>query len=172
MKPFIGDKISSLLHTVLRLLSIRTQARENRQLWLFAPNHTNLREGDATELASLSLSNPSQAATSTNNLLAYRPRHANGNLAGAFINMIGVFPCLQSSGYAPICQVFSEEEDTFRGGRALIGAADVNSYVFSSTNYRMVYGVAIQNCSEWTTDCFPLYHSFVVACYLPRATCS
>ena len=160
----------SLLHAVLRLLSIRTQGRESRQLLLFAPNHTNLQENNATELASVSLSNPSQAVTSTNNLLAYRPRYAYGNLAGVFINIEGVFPCLQSSGYAPICQVFSEEEDNFRGGRALIGAADVNSYIF--TNRRMTYGVAIQNCSEFTTSCFPLYHSFVVACFLPRATCS
>ena len=82
-------------------------------------------------LTILSVSNPSQAATSSNNLLAYRPRfsaHHRSNLARAFINIEGVFPCIQSlPSYNPICQVFSEEEDSFRSGKALIGAGDMGN---------------------------------------------
>ena len=149
----------------------------SRLLTLFRANHATLQESDSTELANVSLTDPSQAVTSSNNLLAYRPRFEdrhNSGLAGVFINMEGVFPCLQSlSSYAPICQVFSEEEDGFRGGKALIGAGDNgnNFRVFSSTSDILTYGLAIQDCPEWTT-CFPTNHSFMVACYLPRAACS
>ena len=126
-----------------------------RQLRLLAQNHTTLQISEATELAIVSLSNPSQAVTSSNNLLAYRPRFADthtSNLAGIFINMEGVFPCLQSlSNYNPICQVFTGEEDGFRGGRALIDAGDIsnNLRVFSSTSQISTYGFAIQECPEF-----------------------
>ena len=149
-----------------------------RQLKLFASNHTTLQENDATELATISLSNPSQAVTSSNNLLAYRPRFTDGhnsNLAGVFINMEGVFPCIQSlSIYIPICQVFSHEDDGFRRGKALIGAGDSGNSlrVFSSTSNILTYGIAVQECPEFTASCFPTLQSLVVACYLPRAACS
>jgi hypothetical protein len=151
----------------------------SRQLKLFASNHATLQESDSTELATISLSNPSQAVTSSNNLLAYRPRFSsdrhNSNLAGVFINMEGVFPCLQSlSDYYPICQVFSEEEDGFRNGKALIGAGDIGNHfrVFSNNSDILTYGIVIQECPEFNSTCFPTYHSFTVACYLPRAACS
>ena len=149
-----------------------------RQLKLLASNHTTLQVSDATELATISLSNTSQAVTSANNLLAYRPRFTDGhnsNLAGVFINMEGVFPCTESlSIYIPICQVFSHDEDGFRGGKALIGAGDTGNHfrVFSSTSNILTYGIAVQECPEFTTTCFPTLQSFVVACYLPRAACS
>ena len=150
----------------------------NRLLTLFRANHATLQESDFTVLANVSLTDPSQATTSPNHLLAYRPRftdeHTSG-LAGVFINLEGVFPCLQSrSSYAPICQIFSEEEDGFRGGKALIGAGDIGNHfqVFSSGARILTYGVAIQDCPEFSTTCFPTNHSFMVACYLPRAACS
>ena len=138
---------------VLQLLHI--WMNDMRQLRLLAQNHTTLQISEATELAIVSLSNPSQAVTSSNNLLAYRPRFADthtSNLAGIFINMEGVFPCLQSlSNYNPICQVFTGEEDGFRGGRALIDAGDIsnNLRVFSSTSQISTYGFAIQECPEF-----------------------
>jgi hypothetical protein len=147
-------------------------------LQLFGLNHTTLQNRDATELATVSLSNSAQAVTSSNNLLAYRPRFAdahNSNLAGVFINMEGVFPCLQSlSNYNPICQVFSDEEDGFRSGKALIGAGDNGNHfrVFSTNSNILTYGVAIQDCPEFNTTCFPTFHRFTIACYLPRAACS
>ena len=151
----------------------------NRQLRMFALNLTTLQTSDSTVLAAVSLSNPSLNSTSSNNLLAYRPRF-NGdlhssNLAGVFINLEGVFPCLQSlHSYYPVCQVFSNEEDGFRSGKALIGAGDFgnNFRIFSSTSNILTYGVAIQDCPEFIPTCFPIFHSFSIACYLPRAVCS
>ncbi len=162
--------------TVLQLL--RIWMNDRRQLKLLAQNRTTLQDNDSTELANVSLSNPSQAVTSSNNLLAYRPRFADyhsSNLAGVFINMEGVFPCLQSlSSYNPICHVFSHEEDGFRNGKALIGAGDIGNHfrVFSTNSDILTYGVAVQDCPDFNTTCFPTLHSFIVACYLPRAACS
>ena len=106
----------TLILAVLRILRIRMS--NSRELALFAPNHATLHWSTFTRLANISISNPSQAAISSNNLLAYRPRFNdvhNSNLAGAFINIEGVFPCIQSlPSYYPICQAFSEEEDGFQ----------------------------------------------------------
>ena len=150
----------------------------NRRLRLLAANHSTLLGTDGRLLANISVSNPSQGTTSPNNLLAYRPRfddHHNSDLAAIFINLEGVFPCLESlNNYNPICRVFTEEEDGFRNGRAFIDAGDVgnNFRIFSSSANILTYGIAIQECEEFNTSCFPAYHSLTVACYLPRATCS
>ena len=151
---------------------------DNRQLQLFATNHTTLLINDASQLATITIMNLSKAVTSSNNLLAYRPRYAdqhNSYLAGAFINLEGAFPCLQSlNGYFPICQVLSDEEDGFRSGKALIVSSDSGNHfrIFSSTSNILTYGIAIQGCPEFTIPCFPTYHSLSIACYLPRAHCS
>jgi hypothetical protein len=152
---------------------------DRRELKLHAINHKPYKIVILLNyIATVSLEDPSQAVTSSNYLLAYRSRFAddhNSNLAGVFINMEGVFPCLQSlSSYYPICQVFSEEEDGFRSGKALIGAGDIGNHfrVFSTNSDILTYGVAIQDCTEFNTTCFPTLHSFIVACYLPRAACS
>ena len=150
----------------------------NNQLKLLASNHTTLQTGDSTQLAAITIADSSRAVTSSNNLFAYRPRFSDdhrSNLAGAFINLEGVFPCLQSlSSYYPICQVFSEEEDGFRNGKVVIGSGDSgNTFrVFSSTSSILTFGIAIQGCPEFTSSCFPANHGFSVACYLPRAACS
>ena len=83
----------------------------------------------STPLANVFKSNPSKAVTSSNNLLAYRPRFSdihNSNLAAVFINLEGVFPCIQSlSGYMPICSTYTEEDDGIYGGKPLVGSTDV-----------------------------------------------
>ena len=164
------------LYTVVRMLRIIMNT--NQRLQLHAANHSTLLASDSTQLAQITLTSTAQAVTSTNNLLGYRPRfndHHNSNLAGIFINLEGVFPCLAPlTNYYPICTVFSEEEDGFRGGKALIDAGDIgnNFRIFSSTTNIKTYGIAIQDCQELTTTCFPEYHSLSVACYLPRAACS
>ena len=149
-----------------------------RRLTLSAANHSTLLSSDSSLLAQIFITNSSQAATSSNNLLAYRPRfndYHNTNLAGAFVNIEGVYPCLaQLSNYYPICRVFTEEEDGFRNGKAVIDTADIgnNIRVFSSSSNILTYGLAIQDCPEFNANCFPTYHSFTIACYLPRAACS
>ena len=150
----------------------------NRRLRLYATNHSTLQGTDSTQLAQVTISDSSQPQTSSNNLLAYRPRYNDGhssNLAGVFINLEGVFPCLAPlTNYYPICSVFTEEEDGFRDGKALIDSGDIgnNLRVFSSSSNILTYGIAIQECPEFNTTCFPVYHSFTVACYLPRSACS
>ena len=166
-----------LVLSVLRLLSIWMDS--DRNLKLFATNHTTFEDDDAIELASISLENPSHDVTSSNNLFAYRPRysdHHDSGLAAVFVNLEGVFPCLRSvSSYHPICQILSDEEDGFRDGKALIGAGDDgnNFHIFTPTSSRFVtYGVAVQGCPEFSSTCFPRSVSFNIACYLPRAVCS
>jgi hypothetical protein len=150
----------------------------DRQLKLEMHNLTTLDRLDATLLSNISISNLNLPSTSPNNLLAYRPRYPEGhssNLAGIFINLPGVYPCLKSTPtYAPICHILTEEEDGFRNGKAVIDAGDSgNAFrVFSSTSNIVTYGMAIQDCPEFTVSCFPSYYTFTVACYLPRATCS
>jgi hypothetical protein len=153
---------------------------DRRELKLFAQNHTTLQDSDSTELAAVSLTNSSQAMTSSNNLPAYRPRFAdvhNSNLAGVSLiwKESGVFPCLQSlTTDNLICQMFSHEEDGFRSGKALIGAGDIGNHfcVFSTNSDVLTYGVAVQDCPEFNTTCLPIRHSFIIACYLPRAACT
>ena len=139
-------------------------------------NQTTMTTG--TPLADIDLSNSAVDVTSLNNLFAYRPRFNDdhdSNLAAIFINMEGVFPCIQSlSGYDPICSTHTEEDDGFRGGKALIDTADAGNQlrVFSSSSSIITYGIAIQDCPEFTTACYPSHLSFTVVCYLPREACS
>ena len=151
---------------------------EDRRVHLSMKNQTTMTTG--TPLADIDLSNSAVAVTSSNNLFAYRPRFRDphgSNLAAIFINLEGVFPCIQSlSGYVPICSIHTEEDDGFRRGKALIDTADFGSQlqVFSSPrdNNIMTYGIAIQDCPEFTTGCFHTYQSFAIVCYLPREACS
>ena len=162
-----------VLNAVVQILIIATS--NSRELTLLAANHSTLLFSDYSELAQISISDSSQAATSSNNLLAYRPRFSDShssNLAGVFINLEGVFPCLeQVTTYNPICRVFTEDEDGFRNSKAIIEGADSRFGVFSSSRIA-TFGFAIQDCPELTTSCFPNYQSLAVVCYLPRPLCS
>lgn len=160
---------------MVRLL--RVAMNTNRRLQLYTTNHTTLLTSDSVQLAEVTISDSSQASTSSNNLLAYRPRfgdlHGSG-LGAIFINLEAVYPCLaQLSGYRPLCSTLTEEEDGFRDGRALIDAGDIgnNIQVFTGSN-QLTYGIAIQQCPELNTTCLPVYHSFSVVCYLPRGPCA
>lgn len=161
---------------VVRILTVLMD--RFRQLTLYSANHSTLLSSDSSQLAQISIFNSSQAETSSNNILAYRPRFSNyhrSNLAGVFINLESVFPCIeQLTKYNPICRSFTDEEDGFRNGRALIDAADLgNSFrIFSSSRNISTYGLAIQDCPEFNATCFPNYFSFSIVCYLPRALCS
>ena len=121
---------------------------------------------------SISISDPSASQTST--LLAYRPNFNdvhNSGLAGLFVNIQEVFTCTSViTEYEPVCDIFTREEDGFRKGNAFIQAADNgnNINVFSG---KSVWGVAVQNCPEFTTACFANYLQIEVVCMLPRCQC-
>jgi hypothetical protein len=121
---------------------------------------------------SISLSDPSASQTST--LLAYRPKYPDyhdSGLAGLFVNIQEVFTCTGSiTNYEPVCSIFTREEDGFRKGNAWIQAADIgnNIVVFGGNS---VWGVAAQNCPEFTNACFSNYLQIEVVCMLPRCEC-
>ena len=150
-----------------------------RQLQLYSLNRSlTFDYSNKTLLATVVVTNGSQAATSSNSLLAYRPSYSdlhNSNLAGIFINLEGVFPCIVPlNKYIPICHLSSAEEDGFRHGKALIGSGDTGNHfqIFSSTTNILTYGIAVQGCPQLNNTCFPSYQEISVVCYLPRAACS
>ena len=126
---------------------------------------------DGEEKDSISLSDPSTDQTST--ILAYRPEYADyhsSGLAGLFVNIKEVFPCLQKiDKYEPVCNIFSREEDGFRKGRAFIEAGDIgnNLKVFDDS----VYALAVQDCPVMGPNCLPNYLQTEVVCLLPRCEC-
>ena len=124
---------------------------------------------------SITLTNPSISLTSS--LLAYRPRYQDvhkSHLAGLFVNIKGVFPCISSiQEYEPVCRMFTKDEDGFRKGKQFIEMADTGNdiRVFGS-NSKPVYGIAVQGCEEFTDDCFSIYLRSEVVCMLPRSKCT
>ena len=60
-----------------------------------------------------------KSLTSTNNILAYRPKYSDfhrSRLAGIFVNIEKIFPCIAKTNYVPICSIFTSEENGFRKG--------------------------------------------------------
>ena len=124
-------------------------------------------------MAQLSIRDSSVAVTATTNLFAYRPRYADAHRSGLavmFLNIEGIYPCVANRPYNPICRVFTDEDDGFRGGRAVVDSGDNGGTfrIFGGTS-TATYGFAFQGCAEFNTTCFPNFHSFNVACTLPRS---
>ena len=164
----------SIILTVVRLLYISkgSSSFELRNISTTTGQHVG---GSSNVIASISNFNPSSSSTASN-LLAYRPNfrdlHTSG-LAGMFVNLEGVFPCIAGTPeYHPVCKLFTYEEDGFRNGRAVIDAADIgnNFNVFSGTN-TATFGFAFSDCPTFTNDCFPSFTQYSVVCLLPRNRC-
>lgn len=160
-----------VITVVVRMLRIFSDNARN--VFLYRHNTTTLNLANQMFLARLSLSNPSINVVEPTNQLAYRPRFSanhGSNLAVMFINIEAIFPCVANIDYNAICRVFTDEDDGFRGGRAIIDSGDNgNSFrgVFSLTTEQ--YGFAFQGCQEFNTTCFPSYHSFNIVCHLPAS---
>ena len=126
-----------------------------------------------TIIDSISLSNP--AINVSSNYLAYRPNYSDyhsSGLAGMFINMAAMFPCI--AGGSPVCRIFTLEEDGFKRGRVYIESADIgnNFQIFSTSTGTATYGFAVQGCTQMDSTCLPSYHNLVITCLLPREQCS
>ena len=139
----------------------------NRRLFVELPSEQRVE---------ISISNPSQAVTSSNNLLAYRPRYSDyhgSGLGAVFLNILGIFPCIQSQSYFPTCGMLTSESDGFNKERSFIQAADVgnNFRIFSSTENIPTYGLALEGCAEFTAACWPDYARYTIFCLLPRHLC-
>ena len=125
---------------------------------------------------SISLSDPSRAVTSSNNLVAYRPRfndHHRSGFGAMFLNLPGIFPCIQSQRHIPPCGVLTGEEDGFNNGRSFLQAADGgnNFRIFSSTENIPTFGLALEGCAEFTAACWPTNAHYTIFCLLPRSLC-
>ena len=148
---------------------LRIFTDNTRRVFLQRVNTTTLRVNQAQTLAVMTLTN--ENAAQTVNPLAYRPRFSGNHrsmLGTIFINMENVFPCIANTGYNAICRVFTDEDDGFRGGRAVLDSGDDgNTFrIFGGTNIE-TYGFAFQNCPVLNTTCLPNYHSFTIVCHLP-----
>ena len=116
--------------------------------------------------------------TSSDNILAYRRNyedpHRSGNLAVIFINLGAVYPCI-SSFRDVSCSLLPNEDDGFRGGRAIYKAADDggNFEIFGSTP---TFAFAFEGCTELTSTCPSIPDGFrtgyYLVCFLPRSRCS
>ena len=164
-----------LISTVIKILRVGGSLRSNIQLREVSQS---LRLGQDRALATINLGTGANSVTSGNGLLAYRPQYQdrqNSGLAAFFINLEGAIPCLASlSNYYPICRIYTDEDDGFRGGNAIIDAGDDGNdiRVFSTTESIKTYGFAIQNCPTLTAACWAHYTSVSVVCLVPRGPCS
>ena len=154
--------------SVVRMLRIFSD--NSRNIYLRRVNTTTLVVGQSELLAQFSLTDPTIPIDS--GPFAYRPMFSgnhNSRLGTMFINIEEVFPCVAGTDYNAICRVFTEEDDGFRGGRAVLDSGDDgNTFrVFGITTE--TYGFAFQNCPYLNTTCFPAYHSFTIVCHLPAS---
>lgn len=122
-----------------------------------------------------SIPDTNNAYTSSNNMVAYRPRYNdahNSNMAILFINLQALFPCLSGANFHPACSLFTSEEDGFRGGRSIIQAADIgnNFRIFSSSTNFETFGFGVSGCTTFTTSCVNVLELELV-CLLPRSRC-
>ena len=150
---------------------VRIFTDASRNVFLRRVNTTSLLVGQSTALAQMNIGDGSAAQTV--GPFAYRPMFSgnhNSRLGTFFINIEEVFPCVARTDYNAICRTFSDEDDGFRGGSAILDSGDDgNTFrIFGSTIE--TYGFAFQNCPLMDRTCLPNYHSFTIACYLP-ATC-
>ena len=119
-------------------------------------------------------SNSSDAIVSSeNNTLAYRPNYQDlfgSNLATIFIHMQAVYSCVAS--YQDIsCKLLPNEDDGFRGGRAIFEAMD-NGKDFSVFS-GITYAFALEGCSQLNSTCYaPGYrYEFILMCLISSSAC-
>ena len=117
-----------------------------------------------------------RSLTSSNNILAYRPNYSDyhgSGLAGIFVNIEKIFPCIANTNYVPICSIFTSEEDGFRKGKQYIELGDLGNNVKVFGKNIATYGLAISGCRKLcgTEGCFPRGATSTVVCLLPQSSC-
>ena len=122
---------------------------------------------------------PKSSNTSSDNTLAYRPNYRTvygDNLATLFVNLDTLYSCTNSNHDRVSCKLFPNEDDGFRGGRAIFEASDDggNFNIFGSS--KVTYAFAFEGCTELNSTCINLpggyYMSFSLVCLLPSRQCS
>ena len=110
----------------------------------------------------------------TSSILAYRPRYYDAHqsrLGAVFLNLEKLFPCAGKDGLVPVCSKFTQEEDGFLRGKAIIETADAgNTLKIFGTSIK-TYGFVFQGCSylNGNNGCLPNWLTTVVTCFVPRA---
>ena len=128
-------------------------------------------EGSRTTISTSS--NIHTNITNGNNILAYRPNYQDtfqSNLGTIFIHVQAVYPCVTGS-HQISCKLFPNEDDGFRGGRAIFEAMDHGNFgVFSGTTYAF----AIEGCSQIDYSCYSSTYTleFTLVCLVPSSVCS
>ena len=164
----------SLYHTVVKIMyiglggsgtrrSVRFQMRDSSTWALLNPR------------TDLTIANTNNAATSSNNLIAYRPNYSDAHssdLGVLFVNLQSQFPCLSGANIHPACSIFTSESDGFRGGKPILQAADIgnNFRIFSSNSNLETFGFAVAGCSTFASSCVSNLEVELV-CLLPRNRC-
>lgn len=110
----------------------------------------------------------------TGKVLAYRPKYNDYHksyLAGLFVNLEKLFPCIASSSYAPVCSRFTYEEDGFFKGKSILQASDGGNNFKVFGNSIATYGMAISGCPviNGKDGCLPTYAETTITCLLPRS---
>ena len=108
------------------------------------------------------------------NILTYRPNYRDAfqsNLGTIFIHVEAVYPCATDH-HQISCKLFPNEDDGFRGGRAIFEAMDNggNFGVFSGNTYAF----AIEGCSQIDYSCYSssVLLEFTLVCLVPSRACS
>ena len=122
--------------------------------------------------STLTIQNISNAYTSDDNILAYRPNyssHSGGNTAIIFINLEAAIPCYQANQLTgQVCHLYTFEEENFQFGKAFVQAGDVgnNFPIFSNTQNLATYGFGVSGCSTFDQACVSNFEVTLV-CLLP-----
>ena len=125
-------------------------------------------QGSTTRIST----SPSRNATS-GNMLAYRPNYQDtfrSNLGTIFVHVEAVYPCATQR-HQISCKLFPNEDDGFRGGRAILEAMDDSEFrVFSGTTYAF----AIEGCSQISYSCYSSQYilEYTLVCLLSSNVCS
>ena len=121
----------------------------------------------------ISISSNIHTNISSENILAYRPNYRDefeSNLGTVFVHVEAVYPCATNSRRIS-CKLFPNEDDGFRGGRAIFEAMDDTNFgVFNETTYAF----AIEGCSQINYSCYSSDFTleYFLVCLVPSSVCS
>ena len=126
--------------------------------------------------ATVHLQSGTTPRTSTNEILAYRPKYSDfhrSGLAGIFVNIEKVFPCIAKTHYVPICSIFTSAEGGFRNGKQYIELGDPGNNIKVFGKDIATYGLAVSGCPQLDEYCLPTWLpvSSTVMCLLPQSSC-
>ena len=162
----------NIIIAVIRINSIIVTVSSTLRITFQTLNGESFREeGNISTLNTYTSSN----SISNDNIIAYRPAYSDvhrSNLGTVFVNLGRIYPCIGNYRHIS-CKLFPNEDDGFRGGRAILEAIDYNSGIFSGPGTES-YGFAFAGCNQITSNCIRSTHpmNFFLVCILPSSRCS